>query len=106
MPAAAAAAVGGPHGLLPSHLASLGGGLSALAGAAGLGGPGGIPGLPGMPPQMPGVPPPPGGPGGIGSGLLALGSVAGALVGNQYPFQVNKDEKDLNDRTVCFKYSR
>ena len=64
-----------PHGLLPSHLASLGGlgglaglppgALAALGGAAGLG--------PG--PQIPAPP------GGLGSGLLALGSVAGALVG-------------------------
>lgn len=63
---------------------------------AGLGGPG-----PGQ------IPPPPGG---LGSGLLALGSVAGALVGhpyNQYGNQM-KEEKDDRDRTViilfCFYF--
>ena len=95
MAAAAAAAAGaGQHGLLPPHLAGLGGGLAGLAGGA-LG-----PGIPGMPPgpQMPGVPPPP--PGGLGSGLLALGSVAGALVGHQYPFHVKDENKAPNERLV------
>lgn len=60
--AAAAQAAGGanPHaGLLPSHLAGLPSGLPPLTGPPG-------------PPPLPG--------GGLGSGLLALGSVAGALV--------------------------
>ena len=91
MAAAAAAAAGaGQHGLLPPHLA----GLAGMAAA------GGMPGMPGMPPgaQIPGVPPPP--PGGLGSGLLALGSVAGALVGHNYPFQVKDENKDPNERLV------
>jgi hypothetical protein len=50
------AAAAAAHGLLPGHLGA----------AAGL--------------QLP---PPPGG---IGSGLLALGSVAGALVGHNFPY--------------------
>ena len=63
-----------------------------------------MPGLGGMPgvgvPGAPQIPPPPGG---LGSGLLALGSVAGALVGHQYPYNQLKDDKDVNDRrTVSF----
>ena len=90
-------------GLLPAHLAGLaaaGGGLAGLAGGLGPGGlPAGFGGLPGAP--GPQIPPPPGG---LGSGLLALGSVAGALVGNQYPYNnALKDEKDL-DRTVSVAF--
>lgn len=105
--AAAAAAASGQHSGLPGHLAGMGG---QLAGLAGLSGPaamqamanlGGLGALGGLNPsgQNNNVPPPPGG---LGSGLLALGSVAGALVGhnynnNQYNNQV-KEEKDA-DRT-------
>jgi len=92
------AAAGG--GLLPSHLASLGGSLAGLAGGLGPGGLPGFGGLPGAGGPGPQIPPPPGG---LGSGLLALGSVAGALVGNQYPYNPLKDEKDL-DRTVSFHF--
>lgn len=103
----AVAAAAGQHGGLPAHLAGMGGQLAGLAGLSGpaaiqamanLGGLGGLGGL--NPGSQNNVPPPPGG---LGSGLLALGSVAGALVGhnynnNQYNNQV-KDEKDA-DRTV------
>ena len=50
-------------------------------------------GLPGLGGPGPGQIPPP--PGGLGSGLLALGSVAGALVGhpyNQYGNQMKEDD--------------
>ena len=66
-----------------------------------------MPGLGGVPgagvPGAPQIPPPPGG---LGSGLLALGSVAGALVGHQgYPYNQLKEDKDVNDRrTVSFRY--
>jgi hypothetical protein len=106
-----AAAAAGAHGLLPPHLASqlgglaglaggLGGGLAGAAAAAGLGNPAamqaalaGLPGLGGVGvPGGPQIPPPP-----IGSGLLALGSVAGALVNHQYNQQFNqlKEEKEV-----------
>ena len=62
----------------------------------------GLPGLGGGGGPGPGQIPPP--PGGLGSGLLALGSVAGALVGhpygNQYGGNQMKDEKVDRDRTV------
>jgi hypothetical protein len=89
---------------LPSHLAGLGS-LAGLAAGAGLGGPNaifpglGVTGVPG-----PQIPPPSGS---IGSGLLALGSVAGALVGHQYN-QYNqqlKEDKEL-ERSIgnVFKF--
>ena len=96
--AAAAAAMGGqPMGGLPGHLAGMSG--NQLAGLAGLSGPAAMQAMVAMS-QAQGqnnVPPPPGG---VGSGLLALGSVAGALVGGQNNYQYSKDEKD-GDRTVC-----
>jgi groucho len=93
-PHAAAAA----HGLLPPHLAGLAGGLPGLPG--GLPGLGAAGGLPGLGPGGAQLPPPPGG---LGSGLLALGSVAGALVGshnqfNQFNNKDVNDSKDLNNR--------
>lgn len=94
--AAAAAAAGGQHGALPAHLAGMGGQLAGLAGLSGPAAMQAMAGLGGLGGQN-NVPPPPGG---LGSGLLALGSVAGALVGhnyNQYNNQI-KEEKD-NDRT-------
>jgi hypothetical protein len=115
----------GGGGGLPAHLAGLagmaGGGLPGGFGL-GLGGAGGLPlGLGGPGGGGPQIPPPPGS---VGSGLLALGSVAGALVQGQgphhqhqgqhqhqqqqqqhhqsYPYANSiKDEKDL-DRTANF----
>lgn len=92
---AAAAAASGHHGGLPAHLAGMGSQLmgmpAAMQAMAGLGG------LNLPPGQNSGVPPPPGG---LGSGLLALGSVAGALVGHNYNNQYNlKNEEKENDRT-------
>ena len=71
-------------------MSGLGGGLPGLGGGGGGPGPGQIP-------------PPPGG---LGSGLLALGSVAGALVGHQYNQYNNqmKEEKDDRDRTVIINF--
>ena len=100
----AVGAGGAPHGLLPQHLA----GLAGLAGGLGsAGGPGGMPGLggaglPGMMGGGPGpqIPPPPGG---LGSGLLALGSVAGALVNHQYnQFNQLKEEKEVRFAFAIF----
>ena len=96
---AAGAGAGGQHNnLLPSHLAGMSGGQ--LAGLAGLSGPAAMQAMVAMS-QAAGqnnIPPPPGG---LGSGLLALGSVAGALVGGHNNYQYpGKDDKE-NDRTVC-----
>ncbi len=96
---------GAPHGL-PPHLAGMSGQLAGLAGLSGpaamqamaamgqLGQLGQLGGLGGQN----NVPPPPGG---LGSGLLALGSVAGALVGGQNNYNQFKEEKE-NDRTVIY----
>jgi hypothetical protein len=103
---------GAPHGL-PPHLAGMSGQLAGLAGLSGsaamqamaamgqlgqMGGMGGLvgqAGAVGLGPGQNNVPPPPG----LGSGLLALGSVAGALVGGQNNY--NQEQKE-NDRTVSY----
>jgi hypothetical protein len=116
---------GGPHGLLPQQLAGLAGagGLAGLAGlAGGLGGMPGMPGLGGMMPglgglagmgglpgagvgpQMPGMPPN----GAQSSGLLALGSLAGALAANnQFNQQFNqlKEDKEVNNIDVAHYFN-
>jgi groucho len=108
---------GVPHGLLPQQLAGLAaaaaaaggpGGAAGLAGLANLAGmmPGGLPGgLPGMGMGGPGQLPPPGvggGPNGgpQGSSLLALGSLAGALVNHQF----NQFNQLKDDKEVCFLF--
>ncbi len=100
------AGAAGPHGLLPQQLAGLAaaGGAGGLAGLAGLAGglAGGMPGMPalaGLPgmPGLPGAGPMPLPPNGAqSSGLLALGSLAGALANNQFnQFNQLKDDKEV-----------